>query len=125
MKLDKILIIEDDMIIQLFISRALKSAGFEISGEGRSCKEALECIAKTQPDLILMDIGITGEKDGIETAELINENYDIPIIYMTGNSDSITTKRARSTNPIDILLKPIDEDRLKHKLLQLKHRDTE
>ena len=121
MKLEKILIIEDDMIIQLFISKVLKNAGFEISGEGRSCKQALELVAKTKPDLILMDIGIVGDKDGIETAELINKDYDIPILFMTGNSDSTTTERARATNPIDILLKPIDEGRLKRKLLDLKN----
>ncbi len=121
MKLDKILIIEDDMIIQLFISKVLKSAGFEISGEGRSCKQALELVAQNKPDLILMDIGIAGDKDGIETAELINKEYDIPIMFMTGNSDSTTTERAKATNPIDILLKPIDEGRLKNKLLQLKN----
>ena len=121
MKLDKILIIEDDMIIQLFISKVLKNAGFEISGEGRSCKQALELVAKTKPDLILMDIGIAGDKDGIETAELINKDYDIPILFMTGNSDSTTTERARATNPIGIILKPIDEARLKRKLLELKN----
>jgi response regulator of citrate/malate metabolism len=121
MELNKILIIEDDMIIQLFISKVLKSAGFEIVGEGRSCKQALELVAKTKPDLILMDIGIAGDKDGIETAELINQDYDIPILFMTGNSDITTTERARKTNPIDILLKPIDEGRLKNKLLQLKN----
>jgi response regulator of citrate/malate metabolism len=121
MKLDKILIIEDDMIIQLFISKALKNADFEIVGEGRSCKQALELLTKTEPDLILMDIGIAGDKDGIETAELINQDYDIPILFMTGNSDITTTERARKTNPIDILLKPIDEGRLKNKLLQLKN----
>ncbi len=121
MKLEKILIIEDDMIIQLFISKVLKNAGFEIAGAGRSCKQALELVAKSTPDLILMDIGIAGDKDGIETAELINKDYDIPILFMTGNSDSTTTERARATNPVDILLKPIDEGRLKNKLLQLKN----
>jgi CheY-like chemotaxis protein len=121
MQLEKILVIEDDMIIQLFISRALKNAGFEIVGEGRSCKQALELVAKAKPDIILMDIGIEGTKDGIETAELINKDYDIPIIFITGNSDETTIKRAKATNPIDILLKPIDERRLQQILLRLKN----
>jgi two-component system, response regulator PdtaR len=120
MKLEKIMVIEDDMIIQLFISKGIKNAGFEITGLARSCQKALELLAKTKPDLILMDIGIAGDKDGIETAVLINKDYDIPIIFMTGNSDCLTTEKAKATNPIDILLKPIDEARLKGKLLQLK-----
>ena len=76
---------------------------------------------KTKPDLILMDIGLSGDKDGIETSELINKDYDIPILFMTGNSDHSTIERAKATNPIDILLKPIDEGRLRNKLLQLKN----
>ena len=123
MKLEKILVIEDDMIIQLFINRSLKNAGFEIVGEGKSCAQALELVATTNPDIILMDIGIAGDKDGIETAEIINKDYDIPIIFMTGNSDNTTTERAKATNPIDILLKPIDEKRLQRTLLNLKNNE--
>ena len=119
MKLEKILVIEDDMIIQLFITKVLKSEGYEISGKGRSCEQALQSIAEQIPDLILMDIGIAGGKDGIETAEIINKDHNIPIIFMTGNSDSSTTERALATNPVEILLKPIDEGNLKHKLNQL------
>ena len=66
-----------------------------------------------------MDIGIAGDKDGIETAEIINKDHNIPIIFMTGNSDSSTTERALATNPVEILLKPIDEGNLKRKLKQL------
>ena len=120
MKLNKILVIEDDMIIQLFIKKVLKNAGFEITGLARDCDKALELLATTTPDLILMDIGISGNKDGIETAELINKDYNIPIIFMTGNSDVSTTKRAKKINPIDILIKPISENQLKTKLLSLK-----
>ena len=120
MKLNKILVIEDDMIIQLFIKKVLKNAGFEITGLARDCDKALELLTTTTPDLILMDIGISGNKDGIETAELINKDYNIPIIFMTGNSDVSTTKRAKKINPIDILIKPISENQLKTKLLSLK-----
>ena len=120
MKLNKILVIEDDMIIQLFIKKVLKNAGFEITGLARDCDKALELLTTTTPDLILMDIGISGNKDGIETAELINKDYNIPIIFMTGNSDVSTTKRAKKINPIDILIKPISENQLTTKLLSLK-----
>ena len=108
------------MIIQLFIKKVLKNAGFEITGLARDCDKALELLTTTTPDLILMDIGISGNKDGIETAELINKDYNIPIIFMTGNSDVSTTKRAKKINPIDILIKPISENQLKTKLLSLK-----
>jgi response regulator of citrate/malate metabolism len=65
-------------------------------------------------------VGIAGDKDGIETAELLNEKYDIPIIFITGNSDQSTIERAKKVNPVEFIFKPIDEDRLKDKVLNYK-----
>jgi response regulator of citrate/malate metabolism len=120
MTAQKVVVVEDDMIIQMFLSRVLTSIGFEVLGEARTCNEVLEIVAKNQPDLILMDVGIAGDKDGIETAELLNEKYDIPIIFITGNSDQSTIERAKKVNPVEFIFKPIDEDRLKDKVLNYK-----
>ena len=59
-----------------------------------------------------MDIGIGGKKDGIETTEIVKEKYKTPVVFITGNSDPATLKRAKATNPIHIIKKPIDEQKL-------------
>ncbi|WMX12192.1 MULTISPECIES: response regulator [unclassified Aureispira] len=109
----KIFIVEDDMIIQMFIERILGNLGLDIIGEARTGDETLAFLESQRPDFILMDIGLAGNKDGIETAEIINEKYQIPIIFLTGNSDKPTLARAKKTNPIGFINKPIDEASLK------------
>lgn len=109
----KIFIVEDDMIIQMFIERIMSNLGLEIIGEARTGDETLNFLKTQQPDFILMDIGLAGDKDGIQTAELINQQYNIPIIFLTGNSDKPTLERAQKTNPIGFINKPIDETSLK------------
>lgn len=109
----KIFIVEDDMIIQMFIERILENLGLNIIGEARTGDETLAFLEQEHPDFILMDIGLAGNKDGIETAEIINQKYQIPIIFLTGNSDKPTLARAKKTNPIGFINKPIDEASLK------------
>jgi len=109
----KIFIVEDDMIIQMFIERILGNLGLDIIGEARTGDETLAFLENDTPDFILMDIGLAGDKDGIETAEIINAKYQIPIIFLTGNSDKPTLARAQKTNPIGFINKPIDEASLK------------
>lgn len=109
----KIFIVEDDMIIQMFIERILGNLGLDIIGEARTGDETLAFLEKERPDFILMDIGLAGNKDGIETAEIINKKHQIPIIFLTGNSDKPTLARAQKTNPIGFINKPIDEASLK------------
>lgn len=116
----KILVVEDDMIIQMFISKTISMAGDEVIGEARNSSEVLQFVKHSKPDLIFMDIGISGKVDGIETAKKLNEFYDIPLIFITGNSDQSTIERAKKANPIDILFKPIDENKLKDNLLKFK-----
>ena len=105
----KILIVEDEFIIQMFITRILTKNGMIVTDEVSTSDKVLLSIENALPDLILMDIGINGMKDGIQTAEMINEKYQIPIIFITGNSDISTFKRAQAANPLGIIYKPIDE----------------
>lgn len=114
----KIFIVEDDMIIQMFIERILGNLGLNIIGEARTGDETLAFLENERPDFILMDIGLAGNKDGIETAEIINQKYQIPIIFLTGNSDKPTLARAKKTNPIGFINKPIDEASLKSVMQQ-------
>lgn len=101
------------MIIQMFIERIMSNLGLEIIGEARTGDETLSFLEHAQPDFILMDIGLAGDKDGIQTAELIKQRYNIPIIFLTGNSDKPTLERAQQTKPIGFINKPIDETSLK------------
>lgn len=112
MKIKKILVVEDDMIIQMFISKVLSDAGYEIIGEARSSRLAIQMAEQYQPDLVLMDIGLSGTTDGVETARIISESWKIPIAFITGNSDQATLKRAQEINPVEFITKPIDEARL-------------
>ncbi|MCH2021160.1 MAG: response regulator [Saprospiraceae bacterium] len=114
----RIFIVEDDMIIQMFIERILGNLGFEIMGEARTSAETLAFLENNKPDFILMDIGLAGDKDGVETAEIINDLYEIPIIFLTGNSDKPTLERAKKTNPIGFINKPIDEATFKNVMLE-------
>lgn len=115
----KILIVEDEFIIQMFIAKVLSSAGFEISGEASTSNEALRMIEANRPDLILMDIGIKGDMDGIDTALVINTLYNIPVVFITGNSDKTTIEKAMLANPFDIIYKPMDELQLRDKIVTI------
>lgn len=106
--IDKILIVEDEAINALAIRFMLSKAGFSISGTVASGKEAIENVMNNKPDLILMDIRIAGDIDGIETASLIKEKIDIPVIFMTAYADTSVEKKARELNPLAFLKKPID-----------------
>lgn len=109
-----VLIVEDDFIIQMFLSNVITDVGCNVMGKVSNSEDALMFVSQQTPDIILMDIGISGDKDGVETAEIINELYDLPIVFITGNSDVKTLERAVNTNPVHIIRKPIDEDMLKY-----------
>ena len=108
----RILVAEDDMIIQMFISRVLTNAGFEVVAEARNNEQVLEMAKEHKPELILLDIGLDGEKDGIQTAIELKEIMDVPFMFLTGNSDEATIEKAKKCNPVGFTFKPIDEVRL-------------
>lgn len=104
----KLLIVEDDMLIAARISLQLTQLGYQVTGLVPSGQEALQHIAQHQPDIILLDIHLKGALDGIETAHTIQESWDIPIIYVTANTDEATFGRARQTRPYAFISKPIN-----------------
>lgn len=101
-----ILIVEDELIAAESIARSLRKQGYTVIARINSGEKALEQIAKKCPDLILMDIHLRGDLDGVETAKRIREQYQIPIIYITAYSDSSTIERTTETNPWGYLVKP-------------------
>lgn len=102
----KILIVEDEMTIAANISLQLTTLGYEITGIIPRGEEVLLHIKSNVPDIILLDINLKGERDGIDVAILIQKQYKIPIIYLTANSDEAHFNRAKATNPYAFLSKP-------------------
>ena len=104
----QVLVVEDDGIIALDVESQLKSIGYSVSALASSAEEALAKAAETQPDLVLMDIRLKGELDGIAAAEQIRRRYGIPVVYLTAHADDETLSRAKRTEPAGYVLKPVD-----------------
>lgn len=102
----KILIIEDEMIIGANISQLLQNLGYSVMGIIPRVEDVLPKIKDNQPDIILMDINLKGEIDGIELSHLIQKKHKIPIIFLTANSDDAHFNRAKMTNPYGFISKP-------------------
>ena len=112
----KILIIEDDFIIQMYLEDIISEMNCEVVDTLESSNSIENVLKNEKVDLILMDLGIRGDRDGVETAKFINKNYPTPIVFITGNSDKITKQRIKEVNPLLIVFKPIDEEQLKSQL---------
>lgn len=102
----KILIVEDQMVIAANIANQLETLGYEVAGIIPRGEEAIKTVQHEKPDLVLMDINLKGELDGIETAIKMQQESPIPIIYLTANSDEAHFDRAKATNPYAFLSKP-------------------
>ncbi|WP_339610658.1 response regulator [uncultured Planktosalinus sp.] len=102
----KILIVEDEMIIAANISLQLSALGYEVTGIIPRGEEALEHLKQNKPDIILMDIQLKGELDGIETIRLMQQEQDIPVIYLTANADDAHFANAKGTHPFAFISKP-------------------
>ncbi len=102
----KILIVEDEMIIAANISLQLNELGYEVTGIVPRGEEALMHIKSETPDIILLDINLKGNLDGIETALTMQKTHDIPVIYLTANSDDAHFNRAKETHPYGFIAKP-------------------
>ena len=108
----KILIVEDELITIELIRDVLESRGYNIVGSVDRGRDALGLIEKDRPDLILMDVKIKGDIDGIELAEIVAERYQIPVIYLTAFADRKTVERAKMTVSYGYLIKPFGEAEL-------------
>jgi CheY-like chemotaxis protein len=104
----KILIVEDEIIVAEDLKQRLENLGYNIVGITAKGRDAIKKCRETRPDLILMDILLKGNIDGIKTAQIINKLFNVPFIYLTGNYDKAIFKRAETTKPSDYLTKPFD-----------------
>lgn len=121
---EKILIVEDELIEAMNFEQFLKSSGYDVVGIASTGEEAINKTGELLPDLILMDIVLKGEMDGIEAAAQIKEDYNIPIVYLTAHPEESTVKRAKLTSPYGYIIKPASRTDLKNiiELALYKHR---
>ncbi|WP_320006700.1 HD domain-containing phosphohydrolase [Maridesulfovibrio sp.] len=108
----RIMVVEDEAIVSLDIQGRLKALGYDIAGTASSGEQAVLATMEMRPDLILMDIMLEGEMDGIDTASVINKTQDIPIIYLTAYADNDTLSRAKITEPFGYIIKPFEDREL-------------
>jgi signal transduction histidine kinase len=109
MNRESILIVEDSMIVSTHIRTVLDQVGYQTCKVVASGEEAIEQLEKATPDLILMDIILAGELNGIEAAAIIQAKHKIPIIYLTAMTDKRTIESAKLTGPYSYVIKPFDE----------------
>src|SRR3989441_6950511 len=121
----RILVVEDESLLAEDIQERLKNLGYEVAAVAHSGEEALARVAAAQPDLVLMDIRLKGKMDGLDTARVVRERFNPPIVYLTGDADTATLERAKATEPLGYLLKPVDEKRLHSTVTGLKQAEKE
>lgn len=105
----KILIVEDEPIIASDIEMTLEDLGYEVLSVEDNAKDAMAEMEKNKPDLVLLDINIEGDIDGVMLAEDINKKYQIPFVFLTSNADKLTINRVKRTNPAGFIVKPFSE----------------
>jgi DNA-binding LytR/AlgR family response regulator len=110
----KILIVEDEMLIAANIAMQLETIGYEVIGIIPKGREAINAVKSDKPDLVLMDINLKGDMDGIEAATQMQLDGPIPIIYLSANTDDSHFNRAKATNPYAFLSKPFKKLDLKN-----------
>ena len=113
MKKKNVLIVEDDPVIQNLIELRLKTMGYEVCGKVYTGEEALVQVKKLRPNVVLMDISLKGEIDGIEAARLIKRDFKIPIIFLTGYADDQTLSKVWFVRPDGFIRKPFDDNDLR------------
>jgi PAS domain S-box-containing protein len=108
-----ILVVEDERIVAMDIQQTLRDLGYDAFAIAASSDEAVCRASERCPDLVLMDIRIKGERDGIETAQLLKNQFGVPVVYLTAHADEATLERAKVTEPFGYLVKPVKSAELR------------
>lgn len=111
-----VLIVEDDMIISMVLERMITKLGHQVVRKVITGQNAIDSAFELEPQLILMDIQLKDNIDGITAMEKIREQSDVHVIYITGNSDQYNLSRARETDYVDYLIKPIQMSHLENSI---------
>ena len=127
----RVLVVEDEPIVAMDIKSKLEGLGYSVLTMVSSGVAAIQAASEMRPDLILMDIHLQGDMDGIEAATCIVDRHSIPVVYLTAHGDRDTLQRAKITEPLGYVLKPFDESDLRvaveiglHKQQMQTHRDA-
>jgi DNA-binding LytR/AlgR family response regulator len=108
----RLLIAEDDYVVAKNLSLSLKEKGYDVLAIYESGEELLSKIPALKPDLVILDINLTGLMDGIDVAEKIYEKLSLPVLFLTSDRDLATLEKAKLTHPAGYLIKPFDVDEL-------------
>jgi len=108
----KLLIVEDEPEVAKTLEIKLKKFGYTVVGSERSAEKAIQKAGELLPDIVLMDIELSGKMDGIEAADAIRRKYHIPSIYITAICDAKTLQRVGASIPYGYILKPFRDDEL-------------
>jgi len=108
----KIGVVEDELIIARTIMSTLDDLGYAHCGPAMNYTEAMEMLEQQKPDLLLLDIQLSGKKDGVDVAKQLNEQYHLPFIFLTANSDGETIERAKKVRPPAYIVKPFSKEEL-------------
>ncbi|MFN3916515.1 MAG: response regulator [Flavobacteriales bacterium] len=109
MALANVLVVEDESIVSKDIQMSLKKLGYSVVGSAATGEKAVELANELQPQIVLMDIMLKGQMNGIEAAEAIRQNNRIPVIYLTAYADESTLAKAKVTEPYGYIIKPFKE----------------
>ena len=109
----QILVVEDEALIAMDLQRQLQRLGYDVPAIAHSGEQALQRARSSVFDLVLMDIHLPGELDGVRTAEILWNEFQTPVVYTTAHSDPETLKRAELSGSLAYLLKPISSDTLR------------
>jgi CRP-like cAMP-binding protein/CheY-like chemotaxis protein len=118
----KVLLVEDEAIVALDITQELESAGYTVAGHVISGEDGVVKAGELRPDVVLMDIHLKGELDGIAAAEQIATRFNIPIIFLTAHADEATLQRAKLTRPYGYIIKPFEPNELRANIEIALHR---
>jgi two-component system, response regulator PdtaR len=103
-----VIIVEDDMLLSLVETRIIEKLGYEVKAKAISGEDAVQKIKSIQPDVVIMDISLKGEMDGIDAMNRVRSFSNVPVIYLSGNGDKLSKERARKTQYVEYLVKPIN-----------------
>jgi len=115
----RVMIVEDEAITAMATGAMIKRLGHVVSAAVGTGQDALDAFRRQRPDLVLMDIRLDGDLDGIETAKLMRRDSDVPVVFVTAFVDDVTRKRADEANPLAFMAKPLDEFDLRDMLSRL------
>lgn len=112
----RVLIVEDDMLLSMVEERLINKLGYDVIGKVTKGSDAVTKATELKPDVIVMDISLKGEMDGIDTMEQIRKESDVPVIYLSGSGDRYSYERAKKTGFTDYLTKPVTSGDLEEPL---------